>query len=267
MIGVLIAFLKKDFENATSYKLSFFLDIANIFLSIISFYYLSKLIGSSASGILEKYDVDYFSFYVVGAAFSVYFWNSFSSVTGTIQSGQANGILEIMLATPTRFPIILFGSSLYGLCYSTLAAAYYMIAGFFLGVHFHFANILTIIVIFILTIISFTSMGLISAASILIFKRADPIAWFIGSAGSLLGGSLFPVTILPSWLQAISHILPITYALDAMRLALLKGFTLDMLTDDIYALIIFCVVLLPLSLFLFNEAIRWSKKTGGLLKY
>ncbi len=267
MINVLLAFLKKDFENATSYKLSFILDITNVFLSIVSFYFLSKLIGSNASEILSKYNVDYFSFYIVGAAFSVYFWNSFSNVTGTIQTGQANGILEIMLATPTRLPVILFGSSLYGLVYSSIVAIYYLIAGYFLGVHYYFANFLTIIVVFFLTIATFTSMGLISAASILVFKRADPIAWFLGSVGALLGGSLFPISILPTWLQAISHILPITYALDAMRLVLLKGYTLNMIYDDVSALIIFTIILVPLSVFLFNKAIHWSKRTGGLLRY
>jgi hypothetical protein len=34
---------------------------------------------------------------------------------------------------------------------------------------------------------------------------------------------LFPVNILPDWLQVVAHFNPVTYALDAMRSALLGG--------------------------------------------
>ncbi len=263
----LFAFFRRDFDNATSYKLSFILDILNIFLSIIGFYFLSKLIGNSADQYLAAYGIDYFSFYVVGAAFSVYFWSSFSSFTGVIQTGQANGTLEIMLASPTGLPTILIGSSLYGIFYSSVVGFLYLLAGFLLGVQFHFGNLLTVLTIFILTIVTFSAMGLLSAAFILVFKRADPLSWFIGSIGTLLGGALFPVTILPAWLQHVADFIPITYALDALRLSLLKGYALDALSHDVSALLIFTVTLLPLSIILFTRAIHWAKKTGGFLRY
>jgi ABC-2 type transport system permease protein len=267
LLNKIWAFLKRDFENTTSYKLSFVLGILNIFLSILMFYFISRLIGSSAAQHLDVYGGDYFAFYLVGAAFSAYFWTWFSTFAGTIMAGQASGTLEIMLATPTKLPTILLASSAFKFIYTTINVILYIVAGILLGVNFGSANLGAASVIFILTILTFSSLGLISAALILIFKRDDPVAWFLGQIGTLLGGSLFPITILPLWLQKVSAINPITYALRSMRLALLQGHTISMLSNDILALIIFSAVLFPLGMLFFNFCIKKAKKDGSLLKY
>jgi ABC-type multidrug transport system permease subunit len=67
----------------------------------------------------------------------------------------------------------------------------------------------------------------------------------IGSVSTLLGGVLYPITVLPIWLQIFSYLLPITYSLRGMRHALLQGYSLAALSLDILALAMFSVVLLP----------------------
>ena len=81
------------------------------------------------------------------------------------------------------------------------------------------------------------------------------------SISELFGGVLFPIAVLPGWLQKISHILPIYYSLNGMRPALLQGYSLHALAQDITALTVFSVVLVPLGLLRIEYAIK--KSEGG----
>ena len=64
-----LAFVKRDFSLQLSYKLSFFLQFLGIFLSVLTFYFIDKLIGAAAVPYLEPYGGDYFSFVLIGIAF------------------------------------------------------------------------------------------------------------------------------------------------------------------------------------------------------
>jgi ABC-2 type transport system permease protein len=61
---------------------------------------------------------------------------------------------------------------------------------FVFGVDRGNANLFDAMIILILTIICFCSLGIISASFIMIFKRGDPVNWVFGSVSALLGGVL-----------------------------------------------------------------------------
>jgi len=81
---------------------------------------------------------------------------------------------------------------------------------------------------------------------------------------SLVGGVYYPVAILPDWLQAVSALLPITYALRAMRLALLQGASVEQILPELLALAGSPSFLMPLSLaaFRLGRAPRQSRTAG-----
>lgn len=101
----------------------------------------------------------------------------------------------------------------------------------------------------------------------MVLKRGDPVASVFTGISWLLGGAYYPITILPSWLRIFSYFLPITYSLEGMRLALLKGASLYTLLPTISALVIFTAVLMPISIFLFQYAIKFAKRDGSLTHY
>ncbi len=106
-----------------------------------------------------------------------------------------------------------------------------------------------------------------AASFILIFKRGNPIAWVVNTSFGLLGGVYYPITVLPPWLQAISHFLPVTYAIRSMEMAVYQGSSIKELTQDIATLLAFSALLLPLSLLSFKFAIRKAKMDGSLVHY
>jgi ABC-2 type transport system permease protein len=68
-------------------------------------------------------------------------------------------------------------------------------------------------------------------------------------------------------LQFFSKIVPVTYALRAMRLSLLTGASWAELLPDLLVLAGFTVVLFPLSLITFRWAVERARLDGTLAHY
>ncbi|MFX0093711.1 MAG: ABC transporter permease [Candidatus Hodarchaeota archaeon] len=263
------AFIKRDLGIKASYRFASAFQFASIFVSIVSFYFIAKMFSGTFVSYLEPYGGDYFSFVLIGMAFSGYQGTGLVSFSGAIRREQITGTLEIMLTTPTNISTIAFSSSAWKFISTTINVLIYLIVGIiFFGASFSSnANLFAALLILGLTIIAFSCLGILAASFIMVFKEGDPINWFFINFSNLLGGVLYPITILPSWLQIISNLLPITYSLRGLRYALLQGYSLEALTVEVLFLAIFSVILLPISLLCFNYAVKRTKKDGSLTKY
>jgi ABC-2 type transport system permease protein len=262
------AFLKRDFINEISYKFSFFLQFFGVFLSIAVFFFLSKLFEGQEIPYLKPYGGNYFAFVLIGIAFSNYLNVAVRSLSKSIRDAQMMGTLEALLVTQTELPTIILGSSLYSYFFTSFQVFIYLILGVFVfGVNLGAANYIGAMIILVFTITSFGSIGIISASFIMMFKRGDPITWLVTSLSWLLGGVFYPVQVLPSWLETLSNLLPITHSLNGMRLALLQGYTLKELMPSILALLLFTIFLLPVSVFIFTKAVKRAKVEGSLAQY
>ncbi|MCZ6696257.1 MAG: ABC transporter permease, partial [Acidobacteria bacterium] len=69
------------------------------------------------------------------------------------------------------------------------------------------------------------------------------------------------------FLQWGSRLLPMTYALRALRRALLLGTPVADLLPEIQALVLFSLFLLPLGIIGFRIALRRARLEGSLIQY
>jgi len=233
----------------------------------MTYYFIAKMIGSAGAKFLEPYGGDYFSFVLIGMAFSGYLMISLRSFSDIIRDEQMMGTLEAMLVTPTRTSTIIALSSLWNFISASFRVFVYLVVGVLLGVNMSKANVLGALLILILTIMCFSGIGIISASFIMVFKRGDPINMLFMGTSELFGGVLFPVEVFPGWLQTVSHALPITYSVNGMRHALLQGYSWHELAPDIITLAIFSLILLPVGLFVFEQSVKKVKAHGSLVQY
>lgn len=263
-----LAFLWRDFINEASYKFAFFLQLVGILVSMITYFFLSKLLGDIGVSYLKPYGGNYFSFILIGVAFFSYLRISIDGISKSIREGQMLGTLEALLVTQTGIPTIIISSSLYSFIFASFKVAVYLLLGVFVfGVNMGNANFAGALLILFLTIISFSSFGILSASFVMVLKRGDPISSIFTSVSGILGGLYYPVSILPGWLQKLSYLLPVTYSLEGMRLALLQGYSIRALLPNIVALILFSIIMLPLSIFIFGYAVKRAKIDGTLTQY
>ena len=263
-----LAFLRRDWRLQLSYRFSFLLQFFGIFFNLLVFYFLSKLVGDSAAPYLEPYGGNYFAFVLIGLAFSGYFGVGLNSFSANLREAQTTGTLEAMLMTPTRLSTVIMSSSIYDYGFVTFQVFVYLaLGGLLFGVQLDKGNTPAALVVLVLTIIAMTSLGIIAASFIMVLKRGDPVTLLISSLAVLLGGVYYPVQLMPQWLQQLSRLLPITYSLDAMRRTLLNNASFQEIMPDIIALVIFGVVLVPLSLLIFRYAVHRAKVDGSLAHF
>jgi ABC-2 type transport system permease protein len=262
------AFLVRDYHVETSYRTSFMLTIGGVVVRALVFFFLSEFIEASTGGLLGDYGGDYFSFVIIGIALGGYFSTGLTSFSKALRDSQITGTLEAMILTPTPVSWLVLGSASWSYVYTTFRVLIYLVVGaLFLGLDLSRANYGAALVVLLLSIVSFASLGILAASLIMVIKRGDPITAVFGNVSNLIGGVFYPVAILPAWLQAAAALLPLTYALRAMRGALLTGATWNELAPDLLALALFCLILLPLALLVFRFAVDRARAEGTLAHY
>ncbi|MDH3284664.1 MAG: ABC transporter permease [Acidobacteriota bacterium] len=263
-----LAFLHKDFLSNASYKLAFIGQFFNIVFISLSYFFLARLFELSDSPHLERYGGDYFSFVLIGVACGSYLEIALRSFSQSIRDAQMLGTLEALLVTQTEIPTLILSASAYSFIVTSLRMFVFFLLGVLaLGFQVEGANYFGALLMLGLTIVSFSSIGIISASFIMVFKRGDPFSWFFTNSSWLLGGVYFPISVLPDWLERVSYLLPITYSLEGMRLALLKGYSLGDLLPTALPLVVFALVMVPASLWIFQRAVVRAKADGTLTQY
>jgi len=261
------AFLKRDFLLATSYKLDFAVQLLRIAALVPMYFYFSRMVSGSQSLEFERYGGSYFAFLLTGMAFLDYLGVSLQTFNQSLRDSQLMGTLEIMLLSPTSLTGILLYSSLWVYLFATIRFLLYLSLGLMFDLELGRSDVLAALVILLLAVVGFAGLGILSASITVVAKRGLGVNWVVSLASLICGGVLFPTTVLPGWLQKVSAYIPITHALEGMRLALLKGYSLSQLGPQVAILLIFAGVLVPGGLIAFAAAIRRTKVTGTLGQY
>jgi len=258
----------RDLAVARSYRTAFVLELFYALFGVASFYFLSKFIASPQLERSLPQGTSYFSFVLVGLAFFDYLTVALHTFDESLQEARQNGTLENLLVTQTSLPVILAGSSLYPFVLMSLRTVIYLGWGVALfGFPLREANLPGALMILAASILACSGLGILSASYLLVFKRGNPVNWAIVGLSSVVSGMMYPVSVLPVWLQYVARLIPITYALEGMRAALLGHATLQDLWPSLAALLIFAAILLPVSFATFSWALRRTKVTGTLTHF
>lgn len=261
----LIALFYRDLAIARGYRSAFVLEIFEALFAVATFYYLSRFIESPQLAGVLPHDRDYFAFVLIGFILFDYLGVALDSFDKTLEDALQNRVLEALLVTRTSLPILLAGSLLYPFLTALLRTVIYLAWGVFLfGFSLRDANWLGAVIVLIVSVLAFAGLGILSASYLLLYKRGNPAKWILLGISALAGGMMYPVSVLPGYLQFVARLLPITYSLDGMRAALIGGAGLLQLRTSILALLIFAAILLPLSFLVFAGALQRTRVTGTL---
>lgn len=265
MLSTLWGFLRRDFSNEISYKLSFALQVLSLFPVMLMFFFLSRLMGDAVAGALRPYGGGYFPFVLVGIVLDRYQVQSLGSFASSLRESQLTGTLEAVLVAPLPLPLFLAGSGLYSFGLNSLRVLFYLVAGSLLfGVRFNLDRLPLALLTMALTIGAVSSVGLLSASFIALFKRGDPISYAFTVASWLLGGVYYPVAVLPQGLQMLAALLPMTHALEAMRSCLLGSEPSANVATHLAVLAAWAVIGLPLSYGCFRWCLERARRQGTL---
>ena len=264
---VLGATFLRDMWTATSYRIGFLLSAAGSAINVVGLFFLSRTFGTGVSTSLERYGGDFFSFTVLGVAVTTVMALGLAGIGSRVREGQMMGTLELMVLSPNRLGLVLLSSGLWSHAQATLSIAVYLVAGVLLGMDLSRAHVPMALASVALSVAAFNALGLIAASVVIIIKQGNPVSLFVGLASALLAGVVYPVSVLPGWLQAVAQLLPLTHALELVRRSVLLGEGPATLLPSFLALTLLTAVLAPLGLWLCHRAVRIAQTDGSLSQY
>jgi len=151
------------------------------------------------------------------------------------------GIVQKFLATPTPRSALVLGKALSagerGLAQAVIVYA----LAFALGVHLNW-NVLSLLVVVVVVVLGaalFSTFSLIIACLVKTRERFMGIGQILTMPLFFASNAIYPISIMPYWLQIVSQINPLTYEVDALRaLMLVNGPTVYGVTFDLLFLIV-----------------------------
>jgi ABC-2 type transport system permease protein len=258
-------FFWRDLSIARTYRTVFVLEAIEALFGAAMFYYVARFVDTPELQRALPQGGSYFAFSLVGFVFLDYLNAALDTFDRSLEEARNSGTLEHLLVTQASLPVFVAGSAIYPFVATTLRIVVYFAWGAVLfGFPLHAANWFTVAIVLLATLVAFSGLGILSSSYLLLFKRGNPAKWFFLGISSVVGGMLFPVNILADWLQVVARFNPVTYALDAMRAALLGGATVAALWQPLTVLLLSALLLLPISMAVFAWALRRTKITGTL---
>jgi len=259
-------FFRRDLSIARTYRTVFLFDAIEALFGVAMLFYVARFVDSPQLQHALPQNESYFAFSLVGFVFLDYLYAAIDAFDRSLQEARDTGALEHLLVTQTSLPVMLAGSAAYPFAAATLRIGVYIAWGVVLfGFQLRGANWAAVAAVLLATLLAFSGLGILSASYLLLFKRGNPAKWFFLGISSVTSGMLFPVSVLPNWLQLVARLNPVTYALSAFRGALLGGPGILAVWQPLLVLLLFSAALLPLSMVVFAWALRRTKTTGTLM--
>lgn len=169
------------------------------------------------------------------------------------------GIVHKFLASPTPRSALVLGKALSaGVRGLSQALIIYLLA-VLLGVHLRWGvlEIPGVLVLVMLGAAVFSTLSLVIACLVRTRERFMGIGQLLTMPLFFASNALYPVSLMPTWLQAIAGGNPLTYLVDALRQLMLPGYSAEFpLALDFGALILAMVILVLIGARLYPRLAR-----------
>ena len=262
--------LKKDFKIAISYKLQFAFSIISIFITIYTCSLVSKLIDSGSTIHLNDYGNSYLFFLIFGVISAEISLNLIINPARSVREMQLTGVFEELIASGRPIYQIAISTFMYPLLWLIFKISIYVVFSAFifeLDIYFLNLSFITLYASFIFAI-GMIGIGLVSISMIILVKSSDIVGNIYLSLSALFGGVAYPISVLPNFLQKFSEILPTKHYLEIFRKdAQNNSVNIEDFYQEAFTLTILSIVLICISIYVLNFAIKVAKKNGSLLYY
>jgi ABC-2 type transport system permease protein len=148
-------------------------------------------------------------------------WSATSTTAASsLQQERRQGTLELLVASPSPFPLIIFPLTLSMATVGVYSMAATLLWGrFVFGIHITVAQPVLFVLAVLVTVVAIGMLGFVLAVSSVRYRSA----WALGNAFEfpvwLICGFLVPLSVLPGWLHPVAWVLAPTWGLAAIRAA------------------------------------------------
>lgn len=257
------AILKRDFVVFMSYRLRFLSEIVAASLGVALFYYVSRLV---TGGGFTSSD-EYFAYAVVGLGVLEVLTAALMAMPLSLRQELVAGTFERTLVSAFGPVQYILAMSIFPFLSALVSAAITIAVGALVfGMPVEWTTAPLAVPAAALGFVAFLPFAVLLTATVFVVKRVGAAAGLLVTGLSIVAGVLFPVALLPDWIEWLSDVQPLTPALDLVR-HLVVGAPLDSAWRTTLRLLAFVAVLLPISLAVLQACLRYAQRRGTVLEY
>lgn len=160
------------------------------------------------------------------------------------------GILQKIMVTPTPRIILVLGRAIAAGLRSLSQIVIIYVLSYLLGIHLRF-NLLSMLGVLLAVMIGgalFSTLSLIVACIVKKRERFMGIGQVLTMPLFFASNALYPIEMMPAWLQTLSIVNPLTYLVDALRYLMIAGATTHFgLLIDFGVLFFVCTALIIIA--------------------
>jgi len=206
---------------------------------------------------LMREEMGYKEYIVPGMLCYPFLFSSMVAATGAIVYEKQKGTLKKIRASPVRPLNVLFGKTLAALFQTAISILIIAVLAVFVLCPKVNWNIPLLVPIMFLGSMNGIAVGLLISCIGRSPQAASSAATTIGVVLQFFIGMYFPQEFLPTYIQQIGNVIPMTYAVHAIRNIMIQNAVLSDILQPIATLIISATILYAIGILLYK---RWVEK-------
>jgi ABC-2 type transport system permease protein len=259
------AIVRRDFQLARSYRLAFGMDLVLGLANLILYFFISRTFAGVDRTAELHGAPTYFAFALAGIVITLVMTAASTSLAIRIREEQLTGTLEALVVQPLSSFELALGLVGFPFLFAMVRAlAYLGIAWAWLDIDLGHADWVGVGLSFLTAGLVLSSLGIALGAIVLVIKKGDVLVSLAVFALTLISGSLFPISVLPGWLEPLAKVAPTRFAFDGLRSALYRG---NGWGEDVLVLLLLWALTLPIAFWIFDRSIRFAEQKGSLAQY
>jgi ABC-2 type transport system permease protein len=206
------------------------------------------------------------TFLLIGTLIWSYLSMIFDLLSETVSWERWEGTIEYTFMSPASRVAQLLGMGVYAVVYGIIRMIIMLgVISLFFDMSLGDANYAGAVGMLAICSVSLVGFGMVAAVMPLLSpEKGQQVTSIVTAVLLLISGIYYRIDVLPGWLQPLSVISPVTYALDGIREMLLEGRSFSSQWDNIWPLMIMGLIFPPLGLWLFHRGEMFAKRTGRL---
>ncbi len=235
-------------------------------LAMNIYQYLGVASSSSVSTTLsQNYGLTLSGMIIVGTVVYLLYNRLLWSTGNSLQQERWMGTIDVLFLTPASRMTMLLASGLSSLVEGAWwIAAIFLLNWFIFGIQLTVTSWPAVAITFVSTMLALVSIGVFFASFFILSRAADQMASSLQAPIRFFSGVAFPVAALPQALQFVSLVIPVTFAISALRATLLSGGGIIDILNQLLPLYLFTAVFLFVGYFLLRIVEKRAKKDGSL---
>jgi ABC-2 type transport system permease protein len=230
---------------------------------------IAQVVGGTPADFRQRTGYpDYLSYVIIGFAFTGLVTASLEQGGNTVYSEQLEGTWELVALTPASKFAWMTGKTLAFLLNSALNLVLVFLLGWAVfGMTVVQSGIPLAILGILLAVLSLQGFSFLMAGIGMVWKQPHAIAILLSPFFIFISGMMFPVDRLPVAVQYLSYSFPLTYGLNIIRGALLKGLGPAEMGNDFQGLLVTSMAMMVIGFVVYRRMDGLARRSGSVGTY